>query len=457
MNKIFSVVGLGYGDEGKGSWVDYLVRKHNIPYVIRFNGGSQAAHHVVSPEGIVHCFSQFGSGTLVKGVKTCLSKYMLVNPISFFEEARVLSEKGFRDVLERVMVDKECAVITPFNSLLNKILEVSRGNKKHGSCGCGVGLTQQDVETLGDSALYVKDFKDTNRLREKLEFLKNLKTKKAEEIANSESREFLEKLKAIKIESLLEYYSLFNQRIQIVDEEEILKIISKENVVFEGAQGVMIDSQFGFFPYVTRSKTTFENAEELIRRSGFNGENIRIGLLRGYSTRHGNGPFVTEDSNLEIIPCHNKINQWQGSFRIGWFDCVAARYALEVVGGVDVLAITNLDRMKNLRIIKICNSYKLGPGCSELFRNSSGNRILIPAENQDIKQREKRTLLLTKCSPNYKLISSLGKTNPKALLRYTDLIGSLIGKKVGAISLSPSFNGKHETTKLGVFNQELRR
>jgi adenylosuccinate synthase len=122
-------------------------------------------------------------------------------------------------------------------------------------------------------------------------------------------------------------------------------------VLFEGAQGVLLDQSVGFFPYVTRSTTTFANALDLIGDRPA----TRMGVMRSYATRHGAGPFVTEDDSLDHAELHNAFGPWQQGWRRGHFDLVAARYAIEAVGGVDEIALTCLDQAAGLR--PVCTSY----------------------------------------------------------------------------------------------------
>ena len=131
MTHAYVCIGLGFGDEGKGSWVDHLVRKHEIRYVVRFNGGAQAAHHVVTPDGRMHVFAQFGSGSLVPGTKTMLSRFMLFEPLAFLSEASALEHIGVLNPMEGVIISENAPVITPFNQLLNQIREISRGLSRH--------------------------------------------------------------------------------------------------------------------------------------------------------------------------------------------------------------------------------------------------------------------------------------------------------------------------------------
>ena len=132
--KAFLVAGLGFGDEGKGSIVDYLVRRENARTVVRFNGGAQAAHNVVTPEGAHHTFAQFGSGSFA-GAETVLSKFVMVNPPALLKEAAALKGKG---VEPQVYVDKAALVTTPFHVAVNRIKESRRGSGRHGSCGMGI-------------------------------------------------------------------------------------------------------------------------------------------------------------------------------------------------------------------------------------------------------------------------------------------------------------------------------
>jgi len=143
--KMFIVIGLGLGDEGKGTIIDYLTRKHRIPLVIK-TGGPQQAHNVVEPNGRWHCFSQFGSGTLVAGTETFLSKEMIVEPGNLLREFYALREKGEQDALVRITIDADASIVTPLERMVSQMREISRGGNRFGSCGMGVGETVFDRE-----------------------------------------------------------------------------------------------------------------------------------------------------------------------------------------------------------------------------------------------------------------------------------------------------------------------
>jgi adenylosuccinate synthase len=440
------VCGLTYGDEGKGSFVDYFVRKRNIKYAVRFQGGPQAGHNVVSPTGEHHCFSQFGSCMLVPGTNTLLSGHMFIEPFSFIEEAKHLAEMGVSDCIERVIIDENCPVITPFNWILNRMFESQRGEQRHGSCGRGFGLTVEDTEIFKENAIYAKDLKEKKKLRDKMYFLWKYKLNIAENLGENESTlNFFNALKHLDLDFILKTYSDFCSKTKIVAQEDILKIIRNNSIVFEGAQGVLLDKDFGFFPHVTRSNTTFYNAFELLEKAGYDGEIKKIGIMRGYMTRHGAGPFVTEYEKLKLKPCHNSYNQWQGNFRLGWLDAVALKYALEALGGVDILAVTNLDRMAGLNKVKICTGYETDSQNSDFFEYDSENKInaikLAALGQQD---SQKRTLLLNNCRPIYNEIDGWKNTDDDSLFRYLEAIAQETGREVDIISLSDNCSGKIE-------------
>ena len=423
------VVGLAFGDEGKGSWVDHLVRKHGIKYVVRFNGGSQAAHHVVTPEGATHCFAQFGSGTLVPGTATILSRFMLVDPEAWLKEAARLVKLGV-NFEGLVLVSENAPIISPFNRILNRIQEVSRGGSRHGSCGFGIGITQGDVETLGEQALYARDLL-TDRLAEKLAWLRERRFAESERYESPLTTVLRAELISVDLSYYAELFQYFSQRVRIVSDDEIAHIIANNSTVFEGAQGVLLDQRYGTFPHCTRSNTTLQNAEALLQEAGFKGDVEKIGLLRGYGTRHGAGPLVTEDNSLPIPACHNALNEWQGQFRIGWFDAVMARYALEVVGKVDTLAITNLDRMRGLDRIQIATRYE--NTVARFFSASGDSMNVLP---NDLKLSQERTGTMGNLVPVYQATPGFGTHGSKGVENHLDILAEAMGHQVHAYSES---------------------
>ncbi len=343
----YQVLGLGWGDESKGAVCDKLCRELPVDLIVRFNGASQAAHNVVTPEGVHHTFSQFGSGMLASHtVRTHLSRFMLVNPLSMMNEAKALIGKTFqlfdespdtvqRDFWNRITVDKRSVIITPFHRLINQRRERARGENRHGSCGVGVGVAREWQLAHGDAVLYAGDCLDYSSLKRKLKFLRNLYCEEVGEYNGADEPS---------VAMLAHEY--MNWPARIVDGLE-----PAECMVFEGAQGVLLDEKYGA-PHNTWTNTTFENADTLLDEIGCT-DRYRIGCLRTYHTRHGAGPFPTEDNTLDLPELHNGTGEFQGAFRVGHFDVQSAKKAINFAGHVDGLAISHLDYLDRLPITVI--------------------------------------------------------------------------------------------------------
>src|SRR5919198_6502476 len=157
MAKAWLLVDLTYGDAAKGATVDFLARREPVHTVVRFNGGPQAGHNVVTPDGRHHTFAQFGSASFVPGVLTYLSRFVLVNPLNAFREAAHLRAVGAADAFDRLVVHPDCLVITPYHVAANRLREIARGAGRHGSCGMGIGETVADSLDSPDEALRARD------------------------------------------------------------------------------------------------------------------------------------------------------------------------------------------------------------------------------------------------------------------------------------------------------------
>jgi len=365
MNRAILIQGLGYGDEGKGTTVDWLCREENVKLVVRYNGGAQAGHNVVDDAGRHHTFSQFGSGTFA-GAATLLSRHMLVNPVTIVPEAKHLAELGVERPLSLIHVERDALVTTPYHTTANRLREMDRAGGRHGSCGMGIGETVNDWLTQRDGALHVRDMEDLTIASRKLGELRSrmIESTKHIRIETPEMRreaDILEKKDVA--HSILGYLAAFRANVQIVGPEWLLK--QQGTIVFEGAQGVLLDQDFGFQPHTTWSDCTFGNAYRLL--DWYGGDILRLGILRSYATRHGAGPFVTENKDFEACSKkdHNVWTDWQQTFRSGAFDLVAAKYALDVIvqpflERIDGLVMTHLDSLKrapNVSGVPVCTSY----------------------------------------------------------------------------------------------------
>jgi adenylosuccinate synthase len=363
------VVDLGYGDAGKGTVVDWLCASRPVHTVVRFNGGAQAAHNVVLHDGRHHTFAQFGAGTFRPGVRTHLSRHVVVDPLALAAEADHLTAVGVPDALDRLTVDREALLATPYHRAANRVREIARGADRHGSCGLGAG---PPAPPHPDEAPRVADCHHPAVLRRRLTALRDRLTAE------------LGPLDAPPVEDCLPAYAGFADRVAIVDRAWLSGALRAGTCVFEGAQGVLLDEWHGFHPYTTWSTTTFANAETLLAEAGLAGTAQRLGVLRVTTTRHGPGPLVTEDRALPFDDPRNPTNPWQGRFRFGHFDAVAHRYALEVAGGGDGLALTHLDLA--------------GPGLRICRRYDTADR-LVPGPAGDLDRQATLTARLLRARP----------------------------------------------------------
>lgn len=383
------VVDLAYGDSGKGTIVDYLVRTRGAHTVVRFNGGPQAGHNVVTTDGRHHTFAQFGSGTFVVGVKTLLSRFMLIEPYALLNEAKHLASVGVDDALERLVIDARCPVITPAHQAANRLRELYRGSAAHGTCGLGIGETMAELIERPELVIRAGELGDRRIVREKLRATVDRKRAACDALLGASQQAAETLTDPSWIDVAVDNYAILAGRVTIGSADEINRILGAPGtIIFEGAQGVLLDESFGFHPHTTWSTTTAANAQTLLDEAGFAGKRTRIGVLRTYATRHGTGPFVTEDQSLRgVLPeAHNRDDGWQGRFRVGPFDLVASRYALAVCP-VDQLAITHVDRLPLLPR-HLCSAY-------------SDRGAIAVAEPSDLEGRARITDALSRCSPVY--------------------------------------------------------
>lgn len=388
--KAFVTVGLGFGDEGKGSAVDYLVRRHRADLVVRYNGGNQAAHNVVLPDGTHHTFSHFGSGTFA-GVKTYFGQHTIVNPVMMVEEATVLSGKvGVwkpADLVATNMIfNTRALVASPWHVLMNRAKETYR-HLRHGSCGKGIGETRKYWLDYGSDAITVGDFHTLSvfDLRNKVETMRQRFLIAAQEYANANTHKYIEPMYKI---SPIKW---------VAEVKEILKYVTLSNslpafntAVFEGAQGILLDEYHGFHPHTTWSTCTSRHAlDELEGHPSCEAE--VIGVTRTYHTRHGAGPFPSEVERYTTpVGEHNAENQWQTKFRMGAFDEQLFKYSLLCDPVIDGLFVTCLDHCFG-KGMNVCTEY----------HRVSGERVTpgLSTWTYDLAHQEKVGLTLDNVQP----------------------------------------------------------
>lgn len=295
------VLGLGFGDEGKGLTTSFLTSQVKNPLVVRFSGGHQAGHTVVY-SGKKHVFSSFGSGTL-QGAPTYWSQHCTFYPLSFLQEHKLLDNP-------LIFVHPLCPVTTPYDVTYNK---THNSYVENGTVGIGFGATLQRQED--NYKLFVQDLFFETVLRQKLHLISDYYADKSG-VYND-----MHKTKEI-IENFISNCREVVKLIHIMDNN----ILAAYNPIYEGSQGIMLDKSFGFFPNVTRSNTTSKNA---ILMSGI-AQDIYY-VTRSYLTRHGNGympstsPPVLKNNEDET----NVKHQWQGEFRTAYLNYDLLNYALQ--------------------------------------------------------------------------------------------------------------------------------
>lgn len=410
----FLVIGLGYGDEGKGTVTDYLTRKTGAKWNIRFNGGPQAGHTVVTSDGREHTFAQFGAGTLA-GAKTYLSRYMLINPANLFNEAKHLAELGVDDPLSKVWVDPEATIITPYQIVAGQVRERQNG---HGSCGQGIGECMNDLLHSG-GRLKVSTLFDPSVTRY---FLEKQCERKINELGDTDGQ-----FSRIDIDYWMLIYAKF--RSTVVVRSAMWHALRSGPVIFEGAQGVLLDEKYGWQPHTTWSNCTPDNALDLLSKAGYKANTHVIGVLRSYMTRHGAGPFVTEDPSLQPKTNeHNTLGEWQGPFRLGHFDAVASRYAITACKRIDSLAVTHFDA---LGTYQVCTNYT-----HRISHNGgNGNVVSMLWPETNVEYPAETTQLLKECAPNYTATYFTASG-------MADAIEKMLDKPVSIVSYGPTADDK---------------
>ena len=229
--------------------VDYLCRAHDAPLVVRFNGGPQSARHVVQPDGSHHAFHQFGSGMFIPEVCTFLSKHVLIDPFSLMKEAEALERKGIRYTQERLFIDPECLIVTPYHQYANRIQELVRGVNRHGSTGYGVGETRRDALLWG-TYIQVKDILSDAPALGMLDDIRVHKLKQLREYwgVNKEADALLTELSSEDPRRVAEFYRLFAQGIQPMTWASAVESFPDANMIFEGTAGALLDETHGFTP-----------------------------------------------------------------------------------------------------------------------------------------------------------------------------------------------------------------
>lgn len=345
-----AVVGSQWGDEGKGKIVDWLSSRADV--VVRFQGGHNAGHTLVI-DGVTYKLSLLPSGIVRKGKLSILGNGVVIDPWAFLSEIEKVQGQGVEITPQNLMIAENASLILPVHGHIDRAIEEARGDKKIGTTGRGIGPSYQDK--VARRGLRVCDLEHSSIVKEKLETLVSYNNALMRgfgwnEIDGTEIYDNLMKI----ADKVLAYKGVVWKRL---DEAKL----KGEKVLFEGAQGHMLDVDHGTYPYVTSSNIV---AAQAAVGSGVGPKSVGyvLGITKAYTTRVGAGPFPTELFDAVGDRIGEKGHEF-GTVtgrkrRCGWFDAVLVRQAIKT-GGIDGIALTKLDVLDGLEELKICVGYEL--------------------------------------------------------------------------------------------------
>ena len=344
------IVGAQWGDEGKGKIVDWLSSRADV--VVRFQGGHNAGHTLVI-DGKVYKLNLLPSGVVRSNKLSVIGNGVVVDPWALLKEIDSIREQGVVITPENLIIAENCTLILPMHGMVDRAREAASGANKIGTTGRGIGPAYEDK--VARRAIRLCDLTDPALLKTKIENLlvhhnALLRGFGAEQI---DAAALHHDLMAI-APRILPHAAVVWQRLEQARRDSKL-------ILFEGAQGSMLDVDHGTYPYVTSSNIV---AAQAATGSGVGPKVLGrvLGICKAYTTRVGSGPFPTEDTG-EVGERLGTVGKEFGTNtgrkrRCGWFDAVLVRQAVKV-GGIDGIALTKLDVLDGLKELKICRAYKL--------------------------------------------------------------------------------------------------
>ena len=355
------IVGSQWGDEGKGKVVD--IYTEHADQVVRFQGGNNAGHTLVvgDEKTVLHLIP---SGILHKGKRCLIGNGVVLDPKVFLQEIEQLKQKGYLQDDSQLVIDGNAHVIMPYHKAIDIAREKKSGARKIGTTGRGIGPTYEDK--IGRRGIRVADLVNPEIFARKVkEFLpeKNFLLEQYLGVAPLDEEAILKEYNAYG-QTLAKYVG--NTSMMVND-----SIATGQNVLFEGAQGSLLDIDHGTYPYVTSSSTVAGSAC-IGAGIGPRFLNQVVGISKAYVTRVGEGPFPTElhdEMGQKLREAGNEFGSTTGRpRRCGWFDAVALRYAVRA-SGMTGLAITKMDVLNELATIKLCTAYAYRGELLEEFPN----------------------------------------------------------------------------------------
>ncbi|MCF7355679.1 adenylosuccinate synthase [Vibrio sp. CK2-1] len=421
------VLGTQWGDEGKGKIVDLLTE--DAKYVVRYQGGHNAGHTLVidGEKTVLHLIP---SGILRENVKCIIGNGVVLSPDALLKEMKPLEERGI-PVRERLYISEACPLILPYHIALDQARELARGKKAIGTTGRGIGPAYEDK--VSRRGLRVGDLFDMESFAQKL--------KEVMEYHNFQLVNYY-KVEEVNYEEVLEQVKGYAELLTslVIDVTDELDSARKrgDKIMFEGAQGTLLDIDHGTYPYVTSSNTT---AGGVAAGSGFGPRHLGyiLGIAKAYCTRVGSGPFPTElyDGLEKQDPVGKHLGTVGNEFgattgrlrRTGWFDAVAMRRAIQI-NSLSGFCLTKLDVLDGLEEIKICTSYKMDDGSIV---------EVSPMSADDFERATPVYETMPGWSENTFGAKSIDEL-PQAALDYIKRIEELTGVPVDIISTGPDRN-----------------
>ncbi len=411
------VVGSQWGDEGKGKIVDWLSDEADI--VIRFQGGHNAGHTLLI-NGTTYKLRLLPSGIVRENKISIIGNGVVVDPWALVDEIKEIESKGININTENFIISESAALILPFHKEMDEIREDAAGKGKIGTTRRGIGPAYEDK--VGRRSIRVMDLRSEINLDQRLEVVL---------LHHNAIRKGLGK-------QIFDKDQLKNDLLKIAP--EILKFSqpvwlkieqykkNKKKILFEGAQGILLDVDHGTYPFVTSSNTVASNAATGTG-CGPNSINYVLGITKAYTTRVGEGPFPTElkDEIGELLGTRGKEfgTVTNRKRRCGWFDAVLVRQSIKI-SGINGIALTKLDVLDGLDEIKMCVGYKLGEQDIDHLPASVEDQLKITPVYKSFLGWKKST-------KGIKNIDDL----PKNAKNYIFAVEDFIGTKIASISTSP--------------------
>ena len=368
-DKIIVVAGLAFGDEGKGSYTDFLTKEYDIKTLVRYAGGNQSNRTVTLPNGKQLEFSQLSSGMVNPDTHTYITKNVIVSLDNLIEEindlAKITNENPIK-ILDRIHINKDCVCVTPYHKLINHLNEIIAGSERRGSVGLGASEARYLNDTFNISIKFsdliysknkYRNFRDLYDFAARLfeEVNDKVMNKLPENIAYLIQEEAMNLLNEKTLNLIIRRETNIALALSktIFDSDEEI-VLTKDKVMFEGSLGLLIDKDYGLKPNTSLCDTSNSYPKKIISRD----DAIYYGIIRSYYQRHGRGVFPTESRFLrkQLSSDKGDAGYWNGRVRYGWVDSVLYRYSIKVAD-VDEVLVSSLDALSNIKEIKICDYY----------------------------------------------------------------------------------------------------